>query len=239
MSFQKTAMSRFVSIVTPFALMMTLSGPAIADNAPVPAPQGIENAWQPGPGDTIRFNVLRKGNNFGSHTVTFEDGQDNALIANTKVALKAGLGPITVFRYDLSARETWRNGDLVSVRGQANDDGKKGSMEATRNGNSLDVQGTEFSGEISTSIVPASHWNYAQTRASELLSTENGEVLEVKVTRQGRETIQAGGQTIEANRYLMDSDIDVTLWYDDQGRWVKLAFEARGQDIEYVLTEMY
>jgi hypothetical protein len=37
----------------------------------------------------------------------------------------------------------------------------------------------------------------------------------------------------------MVSDIDVDGWYDDQGRWVKLAFEARGQQIEYVLSEMY
>lgn len=226
-------------IVSQIVLVLALGGTAFADDAAVPAVSGLEKAWKPEAGDEIRFNVLRKGNPFGSHTVTFESGPNNALVAKTKVGLKAGLGPITVFRYDLSASETWRSGQLVAVSGQGNDDGKKGSMKATRDGKALEVQGTEFTGEVPAGIIPASHWNYAQTKASQLLSTENGEIYKVTVTPKGRETIQAGGKTIEANRYFMDSNIDVDLWYDDQGRWVKLAFEARGQEIEYVLDQMY
>lgn len=226
-------------IVSQIVLLLSLGGTALADDAAVPSVSGLEKAWKPKAGDEIRFNVLRKGNEFGSHTVTFESGPDNALIAKTKVGLKAGLGPITVFRYDLSASETWRAGELVAVSGQGNDDGKKNSMKATREGDVLDVQGTDFTGEAPVDIIPASHWNYAQTKTDQLLSTENGEIYKVAITPKGRETIQAGGQSIEANRYFMDSNIDVDVWYDDQGRWVKLAFEARGQEIEYVLDQMY
>lgn len=222
-----------------FVLLGSVSGAALADSAPVPEPSGIQNPWQPKAGDTIRFDVLRKGNPFGSHSVTFEAGEGNALIANTKINLKAGLGPITVFRYDHTASEIWKGGQLVEVSGEVNDDGSRGSMEATRNGNGLDVEGTLFSGKAPADIIPASHWNYAQTQTAQLLSTEDGEIYDVKVIPKGRETIEAAGQTIEANRYLLDSDLDVDLWYDDQGRWVKLAFEARGQQIEYVLAEMY
>ena len=226
-------------IVSQFVMALALTGTAMADDAAVPTAAGLEKAWKPKAGDEIRFDVLRQGNAFGSHTVTFEQGPDNALVAKTKVGLKAGLGPITVFRYDLTASETWRGGELVAVTGQVNDDGKKHSMKASRSGAALDVQGTVFKGKAPADIVPASHWNYAQTKTGELLSTEDGEILKVTVKPRGRETIKAGGKTIEANRYLMDSDIDVDLWYDDQGRWVKLAFEARGQQIEYVLSELY
>ncbi|MFN3608897.1 MAG: DUF6134 family protein [Hyphomonas sp.] len=226
-------------LVSQIVLVLSLGGPALADDAPVPPTAGVENAWQPKAGDEIRFNVLRKGNPFGSHTVAFESGPDNALIAKTKVGLKAGLGPITVFRYDLTASETWRGGELVALAGESNDDGKKNSMKASLAGNALVVQGSVFTGEAPADIIPASHWNYAQTRSSQLLSTEDGEIYKVKVTPKGRETIEAGGQTIEANRYFLDSDLDVDIWYDDQGRWVKLAFEARGQQIEYVLDQMY
>ena len=71
------------------------------------------------------------------------------------------------------------------------------------------------------------------------MSTEDGEILDVSVSEQGKEVIVAAGEEVEAARYLLDSDIDVTLWYDEAGRWLKLAFEARGQDIEYVLTKPY
>lgn len=220
-------------------LLLSLGGSALADDAAVPTVSGVENAWKPKAGDEIRFNVLRKGNPFGTHSVIFENGPDNTLIANTEIGLKAGLGPITVFRYDHSSSEVWRDGELVAVEGESNDDGTKHAMKASLEGNKLEVEGTLYTGEAPAGIIPASHWNYAQTQTTQLLSTEDGEIYNVAVTPKGRETIEAGGETIEANRYFLDSEIDVDLWYDDQGRWVKLAFEARGQEIEYVLDQMY
>ena len=53
------------------------------------------------------------------------------------------------------------------------------------------------------------------------------------------DTVSVAGKSVEARHYLMDSAIDVDLWYDDQGRWVKLSFVARDQQIDYVLTQPY
>jgi Family of unknown function (DUF6134) len=212
-------------------LLASAALPAAAELSP--------KAWQPKSGDVISFNVLREGKPFGSHAVKFTTDANGALVATTTVSLKAGLGPVTVFRYKLDATETWLNGELQKVSGNVNDDGKKRSVTATRKGDALNVSGTDFKGVAPAGIVPASHWNYAQTLTGKLLSTEDGEILNVKVVNKGRETIKAGNKTIEANRYLMDSALDVDLWYDDDGRWVKLAFEARGQQIEYVLASLY
>jgi Family of unknown function (DUF6134) len=212
-------------------LLASAALPAAAELSP--------KAWQPKSGDVISFNVLREGKPFGSHAVKFTTDANGALVATTTVSLKAGLGPVTVFRYKLDATETWLNGELQKVSGNVNDDGKKRSVTATRKGDALNVSGTDFKGVAPEGVVPASHWNYAQTLTGKLLSTEDGEILNVKVVNKGRETIKAGNKTIEANRYLMDSALDVDLWYDDDGRWVKLAFEARGQQIEYVLDAMY
>ncbi len=195
--------------------------------------------WEPGDGDVIRFRVLRKGTPFGQHEVRFERGADGSLVARTKVSLRAGLGPITVYRYDLEAVETWRDGAMVALEGELNNDGKTGRVEAAAQGGVLVVNGTEFTGQVPLGILPSSHWNLMQTRAQRILSTEDGEIIEVDVRPRGREVIEAGGRQVEAMRYLMDSDIDVDLWYDGLGRWVKLAFTARGQDIEYVLDQTY
>lgn len=196
-------------------------------------------SWQPEAGDVISFTVLREGKPFGSHAVRFSTSADGALLATTQVSLKAGLGPLTLFRYRLDATETWLDGQLQKVTGSVDDDGRKRSVTATREGNALNVSGSDFRGVAPAGIVPASHWNYAQTRAGKLLSTEDGEILNVKVLNKGRETVRIGEKAIEATRYLMDSAVDVDLWYDDDGRWVKLAFEARGQKIEYVLANLY
>jgi hypothetical protein len=195
--------------------------------------------WQPEAGDVIQFKVLRKGEPFGTHAVRFEESADGSLVARTTVSLKAGLGPVTLYRYQLDATEKWIDGELVELKGAVNDDGKKRSVSAKRVGNAIEVKGSDYTGKAPESILPASHWNYVQTATQQLLSTEDGEILDVKVTKTGRERIKAGGKTIEANRYRLDSALDVDLWYDDQGRWVKLAFEARGQEIEYVLDRLY
>ena len=224
------------------AVLLSASlAPALGDTVPDAAgelsPRSF--AWQPEPGDTIHFDVFRNGSEFGHHIVSFESDEAGDIAAVIDVDLRAGLGPITLFRYALDARETWRDGYVLAVEGKVNDDGDRKSVKARRDSGELDVDGTEFSGELPLTIIPASHWNIWQTEADRILSTESGKVIDVEVRALGRETIEAGGEQIEARKYLMDSDIDGTLWYDDQDRWVKLAFEARGQDIEYVLRDLY
>lgn len=225
------------------ALCLGLASPALvpasASESVMSATMTAPRAWQPRPGDEIRFRVLRQGSPFGTHAVRFEAGPGDTLIARTRVDLRAGLGPVTLFRYELNAAETWQSGELISADGELRVDGNRRSMKARREGDVLRIDGSGFSGLAPGDIIPASHWNYAQTRGSHILSTEDGELIPVKVTARGVETIEAGGRTIEARRYLMDSDIDVDLWYDETGRWVKLAFEARGQTIEYILDQSY
>jgi len=218
-----------------------LATPAHADTAPAPTatPASSSPVWTPKDGDEIRFDVLRNGKPFGSHSVSFGVAADGTLTATTDVRLKAGLGPITVFNYELDATETWNEGLLVGLTGVVDDSGKDGSVQALRDGETLSVKGTEYSGTVPLGILPSSHWNFAQTGASQLLSTEDGELIKVNVQDKGSDTVMVDGQPVDARRYLMDSDIDVDLWYDAQGRWVKLAFEARGQQIEYALTQAY
>lgn len=230
-----------IRVATASLILATLGGPAVADVAGSPTvADGAPDAWQPRDGDTIRFNVRRNHkSDFGTHTVHFSVDEEGNVTATSDVSLKAGLGPITLFRYSLTATEQWRAGQLVSLEGETNDDGDAESVEARRDGDMLEVSGSEFSGEVPLGIIPSSHWNIQQAYSDRILSTESGEILKTSATNMGRETIEAGGQQIEATRYRVVSDLTVDIWYDDQSRWVKLAFEARGQEIDYVLADLY
>ena len=221
------------------ASAIVLSGPAWCDTGSNATPQTSALVWTPKDGDEIRFNVLRKGMPFGSHTVRFDVAPGGTIKATTQVKLRAGIGPIPLYRYDLVATERWQDGRLVELDGDVNKDGSKGSVTAYADGDVIEVDGTAYEGAVSATIIPASHWNIAETQARTLLSSENGQLIDVSVTKVGRETVTVAGQPIDATRYLLDSDIDVTLWYDDAGHWLKLAFTARGQDIDYVLVEPY
>lgn len=213
--------------------------PATSETTETALLTNLAPVWQPYDGAEIKFEVLRKGKPFGSHNLYFDREPTGLLKVTSDVDLKVKVGPFTAFSYELDAVETWREGQLIALQGKTNDDGDKTSVDARLSGGALNVSGSAFSGEVPSGIIPSSHWNMDQIRSDAMLSTEDGSILEMNIVPKGRETLKIDGTAIEANRYLLDSDIDIDLWYDDFGRWLKLTFEARGQTIEYRLTKLY
>lgn len=204
-----------------------------AELTSLPAP------WVATDGATIDFTVLRKGKPFGRHLLTFDRQDDGRLTVTTDVDLQVKFGPITAFKYRLDSVEEWIDGQLVSLNGKSNSDGRKGQVSAETVDDELIVDSTEFEGALPATTIPSSHWNRLQVYQEQMLSTETGEVLDIEVEMIGEDTVAVNGQDIETTHYRLTSDLVVDLWYDNQSRWVKLAFEVRGQDIEYVLTDLY
>lgn len=199
----------------------------------------LPTPWTATDGAVIDFTVLRKGKPFGTHTLSFDRTEDGGLTVTTDVDLKVKFGPITAFRYRLDSVEQWADGQLKSLTGTSNSDGRKGKVSAEAVDDTLRVESTKFDGVLPATTIPSSHWNRLQVYQDRMLSTETGEVLDIDVETIGTDTIDVNGESIEATHYRLKSDLTVDLWYDNQSRWVKLAFQVRGQDIEYVLNELY
>ncbi|WP_084419070.1 DUF6134 family protein [Henriciella litoralis] len=216
-------------------LSATANENAPSETVDTNAPQ----AWQPEDGDVISFKVLRKGKPFGTHTVSFDVDSDGSFTATSEVELKAGFGPITLYRYELNTTETWEDGVLVGLEGQTNDDGDDEAVSASLEEGKLAVAGTGFEGAVPVGIIPSSHWNIQEAFSSKIISTQDGEILDVDVTTIGEDTVTVAGEEVPATHYRLVSDLTVDLWYDEQSRWVKLSFEARGQKIDYVLNALY
>lgn len=204
-----------------------------AEQVSLPAP------WVATDGAVIDFTVLRKGKPFGRHMLTFERSDDGGLTVTTDVDLQVKFGPITAFKYRLDSVENWVDGQLSSLSGTSNSDGRKGKVSAETLNGELAVESTEFTGTLPLTTIPSSHWNRLQVYQEQMLSTETGEVLDIEVETIGDDTVVIDGQNVPATHYRLKSDLTVDLWYDAQSRWVKLAFQVRGQDIEYVLNELY
>lgn len=210
---------------------------AMADN--VPASNDTPKPWTVKDGAVIDYTVLRKGKPFGSHVLTFERKDDDRFTVTTDVDLDVKLGPISLFKYRLDAKESWENGKLVELSGKVNNDGDKASVKASAEDETLNVDGTKFDGKLPASIIPSSHWNIQQVFSDRMLSTESGEVIDISMEKMGADRVKVGDQMVDATHYRLMSDINVDLWYDDQSRWVKLKFEIDGQNIEYVLNKLY
>jgi len=199
----------------------------------------LPTPWIASDGDVIDFTVLRKGKPFGRHMLTFDRAEDGQLTVTTDVDLQVKFGPVTAFKYRLDSVEEWADGQLTSLSGTSNNDGRKGKVQVNSADDQLIVESTEFDGALPTTIIPSSHWNRMQVYQDRMLSTENGEVIDIDVELVGDVLVNVAGEEVEATHYRLKSDLTVDLWYDAQSRWVKLAFQVRGQDIEYVLTDLY
>lgn len=204
-----------------------------------PSAAASDPAPQPEPGDRIVFDVYRNGGTpFGTHTVEFSEDQGD-LIASVSIRLRAGLGPITVFRYEHDSTERWRDGRLVSKRGRTLKDGETYTVSASLEGGALRVAGVSPEGDatlerLDPAILPSSHWHGYPEGMPAMMNTEHGNVMETEVEYLGLGQIEADGRTIAAHHYRLSSSLVVDLWYDDEGRWAGCAFEARGQQVRYV-----
>lgn len=182
----------------------------------------------------LDFRVFRKGNDIGRQLLSFSTQGDRTIV-DIEIDLMVKLGPIPVFRYKHRGQEVWDAEGFRSFSSETNDDGDDLSVKIDRVGERIEIIGTKFSGFIPGGAIPTTYWNRATIDGRPLINSQNGTVLNLKITDTGRETIAAAGGTLEANGYLLEGDLPLNLWYDDQGRWVKCAFQARGETVQYEL----
>lgn len=194
--------------------------------------------YTPGDGERIVFDVYRGDSEFGTHELAFSRTEDG-FEAEVTIRLRAGFGPITVFRYEHESTEVWQDNDLVSLTARTLKDGHTFQVDAGRQGEELLVDGespdqASFETGFELGILPSSHWHGYPEGEYAILNTEFGTALGVEVVHMGQQEIQADGRTIMADHYRLNSELQLDVWYDENGRWAKCAFTARGQDITYV-----
>jgi len=118
-------------------------------------------------------------------------------------------------------------------------DGDTFEVAARANGDGLEVTGRDPAGEaveaaMDADILPSSHWHRYPPGEDQVLNTEHGTLMETNVEFLGEEEIEADGGTIQARRYRLVASLTLDLWYDENGRWARSEFEARGQSVTYV-----
>jgi hypothetical protein len=184
--------------------------------------------------ENIVFEVLRDGDSsIGRHTVSFRPRGDE-LRVEIEIELEVTLAFITVFRYEHHNVEIWRDSRLIALDARTNDDGKRAWVKAHQTSQGLAVTGSSGSFIAPADTMPTNYWNKAMIERTRLLDTLSGRMVEVSVEPVGSATVDWGGRAVNARKYVARGDLDLTIWYTPDGEWVKLAFKARGSDIEYL-----
>jgi hypothetical protein len=184
-------------------------------------------------GADIYFDVYREGDKVGFHRTRFaKTGED--LIVNTTFQLQIDVLFFTAYRYLYKSESRWRNGRLESLRAAVDDDGTTSFVSASTDSGGIKIRNAEGTVAADAPLYPTNHWNAAVLSQSRVLNTLTGRVNDVRIVPQRRETVATERGNVQATHHLYTGDLATEVWYDDEGRWVKMRFKARdGSTIEY------
>lgn len=182
---------------------------------------------------SLLFAVRRDDKALGFHRIDFAE-QDERLIVDIEIAFDYKLAFVPLYRYRHRNREVWEGDRLLSMASETDDNGDSFAVEAERKGDRLLVDGAEGKLELPGNTFTTSYWKEAAMAKNQWLDTQAGTIVRSEVTKQSKETIEAGGRTVDATPYDLEGDLTCKLWYAE-GRWVKLNFVADGAVIDYAL----
>ena len=200
--------------------------PALCLTLPVVAPALAQ--------DAMVFDVLRDGDKIGEHRLEFEQ-LDGTLKVSVQTDMSVSFAFLTFFSYEHQRVERWNDGELESLAGMTNDDGKVYEVSIVRKEGhySRTVNGTEE--EIRGPVAVDSLWSRERLSAGKLFSAESDQVYLVSSNVLGWETIDARGGQIEAEHVKLTGQLDRDLWYGPEGELLKLRYETdEGETFEYV-----
>ncbi len=186
--------------------------------------------------DVLPFEVTRNGKDMGTHVLRFsQDGERT--IVDIDINFRAGLGPITFFRYEHSNREIWEGDKLISMESTTNDNGTDYFVNVSREDDTLVVESQNGIQVVPGDLLPSTYWRYEMMQADRVINSQRGTILDVTSDDLGRQVHMVDGMERELDCYLMKSRIMAEVCYTPETReWARMAFEARGQEIVYTRT---
>lgn len=188
-------------------------------------------------GDQVRFQVMRNGAPIGHHEVRFRGGRGE-VIADSRFEVEVKLLFFTAYRYEYRSQDVWRDGCMVALRAETNDNGRRSRIEAELEGGALRITSEAGSKRVEPGIFPTTHWNSDVIGANRVLNTITGMVATVDIVAMGEERVGVENRAVMAQRYRYTGEIEADVWYDAEGRWVKMRFNAEdGSTIEYVCEQ--
>lgn len=179
-----------------------------------------------------RFRILRGGSDIGTHRIAVTRDGDLTRVA-IDIDIVVRLLGIPAYRYEMTNRETWRAGELVSIDSRVNDDGTAKRVVAARRGAAVAIESDFVNKEVSPMVGTTTYVTPLFLERPDWVSTDSGEVLGVSVDRLGPDTA-GNGATSTAWRASDGDGYDVVIHYDDRGEWIGLAFDAGGREAVYV-----
>ncbi len=167
------------------------------------------------------------------YTVEYDEG---GAVETLKTRASLSILGIKLFNFEQNLHEAWRGGDLQTLKGRTDDDGK--IYDA-----SLDRQSTHYKGvlndrpvELPAKAFPNSVWHYAIIDQPLLFDLKDFRLMNVKVAR-AQETLTIDKQKIATERFDFSGDWQASVWFDQNKTLVQFRYTVEGHDVRVQLDE--
>ncbi len=198
----------------------------ILSTAPVMAVPGVPQSNQ------IIFEVSMEGDYVGRDTYTFRRSNDQ-LHVQRRVTLSSSWGPINLFTYRHQSTGIWSDGLLQKLSATTRQNDEKTRVQVDRRDTQLVIKEGEETGPVDGGILPTSWWNPETRSAQRLIDTQYGPIRSVEVVHQGTERVQRAENQVVADRYDVQNDLELSLWYGPDQELVSIQFERKGYTFRY------
>lgn len=206
---------RALGVIAGAACALTLAGTAAANT----------------PG-RVEFEILRNGRSTGTHVVDVRRVGD-VTTATIAIDMAGRVGPFA-YAYKHRCTETWRGASLQSMSCTDQEDNK--GVQAVRvavEGGGLKVSGPGTNSSAPLAALPSSWWRADLMGRTQMIDSRTGVVSPISVQRLGVEMVETASGPVQANHYRLRGTSVADIWYDTEGRWVKMSFKIRGQTFVY------
>ena len=208
---------------TPLARLFLL---LLAVAAPLPAL--ANKTWD--------FRVFLDDKEIGTHRFDLvEKGDGRQLTSTARMTVKILF--VTAYTYDHRDVEDWSGDCVARLSSKTDDNGKKHQVDVQRRENETIVQTERGTQKLGECVLTFAYWNPAMLRQTQLLNSQDGEYVPVKITEAGSDPIVVRGVQTPARRVeLRSKKLSIDLWYSPQDEWLALeSMTERGQKLIYKL----
>lgn len=155
-----------------------------------------------------------------------ETGEIEELRARASVTM---LG-ISLYEFTQDLTQTWEDGELQNLQGQADDNGTKYNLQLAR-------EASGYSGKVNGKAVtlpveafPNSIWHYGIVDHPLLFNEVDLKILKVTTTV-GPDTIDFNKRKIPAQKATIKGDFNATVWFDEDKEFVTAELHIGGRKV--------
>ena len=177
---------------------------------------------------TWDFRVTLDDREIGRHRFTLAARESGERELRSEARFDVRVLFIDAFRYRHEAAERWQGECLRGLESRTDTNGNLESVRAQTQAGRLVVESGGRREAHDGCVMSFAYWNPRVLGARRLLNSQTGELLPVRVTRIGEETIDAGGRAVTAERHRIEAPkLTIDLWYAGD-QWLALESPAAG-----------